>query len=118
MGIVSNYDDNNDNEAVETDAQQPLEAGQPDNLANQDDADDEDDPLEIPGVDEETIDPKTPGVGENGEEMEDEELINHHQRYHLREKVGEAEDTICAIPVVVITTTDTPETTLSLIMWQ
>ena len=72
----NNYDDNNDNKAVETNAQQPMEAGQPDNLAHQDDADDEDDPLEIPGVDDETIDPETPGVGENGEEMEEEELMN------------------------------------------
>ena len=71
----NNYDDNNDDEATETDAQQLMEAGQPDNLAHQDDADDEDDPLEIPGMDDETIDPETPGVGENGEETEEEEFM-------------------------------------------
>ena len=73
-----NYDDNNDDEAAETDAQQPMEAGQPENLANQDDAgneDDEDDLLEIPGVDEDMTDPETPGVGESGEDTE-EEVIN------------------------------------------
>ena len=61
---------------MDTDAQQPVEAGQPDNLANQDDVDDEDNPPEIPGVDEETTYPETPGVEESGEETEEEELIN------------------------------------------
>ena len=32
--------------------------------------------LGIPGVDDETIDPKTPGVGESGEETEEEEFMN------------------------------------------
>ena len=100
----NNYDDNKDDEAVETDAQEPMEARQPDNLANQDDADDEDNPLEIPGVDEETIDPETPGVGKNGEEMEEEELINQPPtvspqrkgrgggRYNLRNTRGQDYD--------------------------
>ena len=72
----NNCDDNDDDEAEETDTQQPMEVGQPDNLAHQDDANDEDNPLEIPGVDDETIDPETQGVGKNGEEMEEEELMN------------------------------------------
>ena len=72
----NNYDDNNDDEGMQRDEQQPMETGQPDNLDHQDDVGNEDDTLGIPGVDDETIDPKTPGVGESGEETEEEEFMN------------------------------------------
>ena len=99
----ANNDDNNDDVVAETNVQQPVEAGQPGDLANQGDADnedDEDDLLEIQGVDEETTDPETPGVGENGEDKEEEEAIDQpppvppqrndrgNGRYNLRSTRG------------------------------
>ena len=99
----ANNDDNNDDVVAETNVQQLVEAGQPGDLANQGDADnedDEDDLLEIQGVDEETTDPETPGVGENGEDKEEEEAIDQpppvppqrndrgNGRYNLRNTRG------------------------------
>ena len=77
--VDANNDDNDDNVVVETDAQQPVEVGQPGDLANQGNADDEDDEVDFPeiqGVDEEAINPETPGVGENREDKDEEEAID------------------------------------------
>ena len=59
----------------EADVQQPEEAEQPGNPANQGGDDDEADFPEIQGVDEEVIEPETPGEGmvEENEEGKDEE---------------------------------------------
>ena len=57
-------DDNNDGDvAEEPDMQLPAEAEQPEEVANQNEDDNEADVPEIPGVDEEVIEPEAPGVG-------------------------------------------------------
>ena len=77
--VDANTDDNNDDEVAEVDVQQPVEVGQPGDLAIQGGADDEDDEVDFPeiqGVEEEAINPETPGVGENGEDKDEEEAID------------------------------------------
>ena len=79
--VVDNDDDvngdNNDGDAAgEVDVQQPAEPEQPGNPANQGGHDDDAAFPEIQGVDEEVIEPETPGVGmveenEEGNNMED-----------------------------------------------
>ena len=76
--VPPGVDDNgnhNDGEA-ERGVQQPVGAGQPDNPDHQDDTGKEDDPSGIPGVDDETVGPETPGGGESGAEVEEGELTN------------------------------------------
>ena len=68
--------DNHNDEEVQGDVQQPVGAGQPDNPDHQDDVDEEDEPLGIPGVDNEIVGPKTPGVGESEDENEEEEPMS------------------------------------------
>ena len=73
---IEDHNNNNDEEGRGRNAQQTMEAGQPDNPDHQEDADEEDDPSEIPGVDAVTVDPETPGVGEKGEDTEEGELVD------------------------------------------
>ena len=91
-GIDDN--DNHNDGGVHSDVQQPVGAGQPDNPDHHDDANEEDDLLGIPGVDDENVGPETPGVGENGDEIEEGEPINQPPvgrgggRYNLRRTRG------------------------------
>ena len=66
-----NNDDNGDDVMAEADVQQLAEAEQPRDPGNLGEDDEEADFPEIQGVDEEMIDPKTPGVGTVGENEED-----------------------------------------------
>ena len=94
--VPPGVDDNNNHNGggVHSDVQQPVGAGQPDNPDHHDDADEEDDLLGIPGVDDENVGPETPGVGENGDEIEEGEPINQPPagrgggRYNLRRTRG------------------------------
>ena len=85
---------NHNDGGVHGDVQQPVGVGQPDNPDHQDDAVEEDDPLGIPGVDDETVGPETPGVGESGDENEEGEPMNQPPvgrgggRYNLRRARG------------------------------
>ena len=67
---------NHNDEEAERDVQQPMGAEQPDNPDHQDDTGKEDNPSGIPGVDDETVGPETPGVGESGAEVEEGELTS------------------------------------------
>ena len=90
---VDDNGDHNDEEA-ERDVQQPMGAEQPDNPDHQDDTGKEDDPSGFPGVDDETVGPETPGVGESGAEVEEGELTNQPPEgrggggYNLRHTCG------------------------------
>ena len=64
------------NEEVHDDVQQPAGNGLPDNPDHQDYGDEKDEPVGIPGVDDEIVDPETSGVGEREDENEEEEPMN------------------------------------------
>ena len=70
------------------------EDGLPDNPNHQDYGDEKDEPVEIPGVGDEIVDPETPGVGEREDENEEEEPTSQPPagrgggRYNLRRARG------------------------------
>ena len=82
------------NGEVHDDVQQPAGAGLPDNPDHQDYGEEKDEPVGIPGVDDEIADPETPGVGERGDENEEEEPMIEPPvgrgggRYNLRRARG------------------------------
>ena len=82
------------NGEVHDDVQQPAGAGLPDNSDHQDYGDEKDEPVGIPGVDDEIVDPETPGVGEREDENEEEEPMSQPPagrgggRYNLRRARG------------------------------
>ena len=85
---------NQNNGEVHDDVQQPAGAGLPDNPDHQDYGVEKDEPVGIPGVDDEIADPETLGVGEHGDETEEEEPMIEPPvgrgggRYNLRRARG------------------------------
>ena len=87
---VPTADDDNDDEEGQGDIQQPVAAEQPDNPGHQDEVGEQDEPLGTPGVENENVGPETPGVGERGDEDEEEQPMSQPSdgrgsgRYNLR----------------------------------
>ena len=82
------------NEEAQDYVQQHAGDGLPDNLNHQDHGDEKDEPVGIPGVGDEIVDPETPGVGEREDENEEEEPTSQPPagrgggRYNLRRARG------------------------------
>ena len=106
--------------------QQPAEAEQPGDMANQGEDDDEADFPELKAVDEEVIEPKPQEWGwlekmkrtrmKKTNQQKTWPRTSRHQ-HHLRGMTGQMGDITCTILGTVITDIDTPEKTLLLIAW-
>ena len=83
--VDADKDDNNDDVVAEADVQQPVEVEQPGDPTNLGDAADDDDEVDFPeiqGVDEEAINPETPGVGMMERTRMKKKPLTSHHRYH------------------------------------